>query len=97
MSEETHEESHEESHNPRRAARAQEAETPEAAEAPIEALLGLRDFLAVAPQRRSRASSAAAHAALRRWMTLHTQDSNGFYTLPQWQAFYAQTLAYTGR
>jgi len=71
---------------------------PEATAAPaqVEALMGLRDYLAVAPQRRSAASTQAASAALQRWMRLHGQDTNGFYTMAAWQSFYDETMADTG-
>jgi hypothetical protein len=62
----------------------------------VEALLGWRDFMAVAPRRRSAASTAAARAALARWMRLHGHDTNGFYTMPQWQDLHAEMLRSTG-
>lgn len=64
--------------------------------APVEALLGLRDFLAVAPRRPSASVTSAAQAALRRWMRLAGHDVDGFYAMPQWQTFYAETMRYTG-
>lgn len=62
----------------------------------VEALIGWRDFLAMAPRRRSVASTTAAAAALARWMRRHGHDTNGFYTMDQWQTFYRDTMADTG-
>jgi hypothetical protein len=67
-----------------------------AGEAPVEALLGLRDFLAIAPRRRSPGTTVASTAALQRWMHLRGYDVHGFYTAAQWQTFYAETMRYTG-
>ena len=64
--------------------------------APVEALLGLRDFLAVAPRRRSASVTKAAHVALQRWIQLQGHDVHGFYTMAEWQGFYADTMSYTG-
>lgn len=66
------------------------------AEKPVEALLGLRDFLAVAPRRASTGTTVAAAQALQRWMALQGHDVNGFYTMAEWQGFYADTMRYTG-
>lgn len=63
---------------------------------PVEALLGIRDFLALAPRRARAASTVAAQAALERWMRLHGHDTNGFYAMEEWMGFYTETLAYTG-
>jgi hypothetical protein len=62
---------------------------------PVEALLGFRDFLAVAPRHDSASVMAAAQAALQRWMRAQGHDSNGFYTMAQWQEFYAATMRST--
>jgi hypothetical protein len=64
--------------------------------APVEALLGFREFAALAPRRRSAASTTAAQAALQRWMRTHGHDTNGFYAMTEWQTFYAEMLADTG-
>jgi hypothetical protein len=70
---------------------------PEAqVDAPVEALLGLRDFLSMAPRRRSEAGTAAAFAAMQRWMRLAGHDVNGFYSVPQWQTYYDEAMASTG-
>lgn len=67
----------------------------ETAEAPVEALMGLRDFLAVAPRHQSAAVTEAAYAALRRWMQAARLDVNGFYTMAQWQTYYEETMRHT--
>jgi hypothetical protein len=65
-------------------------------EPPVESLLGLRDYLAVAPRRSSASVTIAAHAAMQRWMHQHGYDVNGFYTMEQWQACYDEAMASTG-
>jgi hypothetical protein len=71
---------------------------PEAApeEAPAEPLMGLRDFLAVAPRYPSDSVTKAAHKAMERWMRMQSHDVNGFYTMAQWQEHYQNAMAYTG-
>ena len=71
-------------------------EPPEELKDSVEALLGLRDFLALAPQRRTAASTKAAEAALTQWMRRHGHDTNGFYTMDDWQTYYHDTMAHTG-
>jgi len=73
-------------------------EAPEQPEetAPVEALMGLRDFLAVAPRRRSAASTQAANAALQHWMRRTGHDTNGFYSMAEWQGYYAEAMSSTG-
>jgi hypothetical protein len=72
-----------------------EGPEPEPQGATVEALMGFRDFLAVAPGRPSAATTSAAQAALRRWMRLSGHDIDGFYTMAQWQSFYADTMRHT--
>src|SRR5262245_787763 len=70
---------------------------PESEEAtPVESLMGLRDFLAVAPRRRSAASTQAANAALQHWMRRNGHDTNGFYSMAEWQGYYAEAMSSTG-
>jgi hypothetical protein len=75
-------------------AQAEPAAEPE--DAPVESLLGLRDYLAVAPRHRSDAVTKAAHSALQRWMERHGPGVSGFYTMAEWQAYYDKAMAYTG-
>jgi hypothetical protein len=74
----------------------QEAPAPEPQAPPVESLLGLRDYLAVAPRHRSDAVTKAAHSALQRWMERHGPGVSGFYTMAEWQAYYDEAMAYTG-
>jgi hypothetical protein len=66
------------------------------AKEPVEALLGWREFQAVAPRRRSDASTQASFSAMQRWMRLSGHDTHGFYTMADWQTFYADAMASTG-
>ena len=72
-----------------------EARVPHAQAQPVEALMGFRDFLAVAPRHGSTAVTVAAQSALQRWMRIQGHDVNGFYTMAQWQEYYAATMRHT--
>lgn len=71
-------------------------EAPEMQDAPVEALMGFQDFLAVAPRFPSAAVTVAAHAGLRRWMQVAGVDVNGFYSMAQWQSYYDEAMSHTG-
>lgn len=62
----------------------------------VEALMGFQEFMSLAPRRPSAASTSAALAALKRCMRLQGHDSDGHYSMGQWQAYYAEAMAYTG-